>query len=164
MTFVKISARASILALVCSFIPIAARAAVVQPLPKSLAFEALSETMPTAIAPTAFAAEDFALEWEGTPLAGAEVSLEPRSLEWVRVADVLVLPRARALVKVARAKRGSVKQADFTQPMIADEGGGISAELPVALITGTEIVVEADGASATLRVRFRPRPGTERGP
>src|SRR3954469_9950238 len=102
---------ASILAPVLALVlvhPLTARAAVTQPLPPSLAFEAMSETMPTAFAPAEFSAEDFALEWEGPPLPGVEVRLQGRSREWVRVQDVLVLPRARSDFRVARATKGSV--------------------------------------------------------
>jgi hypothetical protein len=139
---------------------------VIEPLPSSLAFEALSETMPTAIAPAEFSAEDFALEWDGPPLPGVEVRLQARSLEWVRVQDVLVLPRARADFHIARATKGSVSQASFSQPFVSDGASGLTAELPVALLSGEggEIKIEIDGATAKLRVNFHPREGTVRGP
>jgi hypothetical protein len=157
---------ARILSVVFFILSATSRAAVTQPLPPSLAFEALSETMPTAIAPTEFSAEDFILEWEGPPLPGLEVRLQSRSLEWVRVQDVLVLPRARADFKIARATRGSVGQAGFSQPFVADGAGGLTAEIPVALLSGEggDLKIEIDGASARLRVRFHPREGTVRGP
>src|SRR4051812_40379634 len=83
-----------------------ANAAVTQPLPPSLAFEALSETMPTAVEPAAYSAEDFTLEWDGPAIPGVSAGLQARSLEWVRVQDVLVMPRARVRLYAERAAKG----------------------------------------------------------
>jgi hypothetical protein len=170
--------------LAASILALPAHANVTQPLPPSLAFEALSETMPTAVAPAEFSADDFALEWDGPAIPGMSVKLQSRSLEWVRVQDVLVIPRARARFYAERAAKGSAHQAGFSQPFvyeISKEPGGktqpMSAEIPVALLSGVEneIQVEVLDTSASgmgtppitrgkLRVRFRPRPETARGP
>src|SRR5581483_12445250 len=122
MTFSWNSIGARILALLFLLSP-SARAAVTQPLPPSLAYEALSETMPTAMPPTEYTAEDFSLEWDGPSVPGMDVRLEARSLEWVRVQDVLVLPRARAAFGIAHGTRGKVGQAKFSQPLIRDSEG-----------------------------------------
>ncbi|MEK6579265.1 MAG: hypothetical protein AABZ55_08585, partial [Bdellovibrionota bacterium] len=63
-------------------------------LPKDLTSVVLSESVPTAFAPSSFEAEDFTIAWDGASPASSKVKLLSGSLEWVRVADFLVIPRA----------------------------------------------------------------------
>ncbi|HUP58245.1 MAG TPA: hypothetical protein VM598_12380 [Bdellovibrionota bacterium] len=140
-------------------------AAVMQPMPPSLAYEALSETFPTAFAPADYSTEDFTIEQVGRPIGGLKLELEPGSLEWVRVQDVLVLPRARVRVTyVGAAKAGSVSQAGFTQPLVAESESRLTAEIPVALISGEKNEIRVTiGETAAYRVRFSPRAASPRG-
>lgn len=159
----------------------------VHSLPGNLAEQVLSETVPTAFAPVNWSTDDFQLQWvESVPEVGAsqsrraealgpsggsasprmEVSLAKHSLEWVRVAEVLVLPRARLVVRASGIESGLVSNAGFSQPFEVTAGEG-RAELPVALISGetnsVEIAVKRGGEviRRRLHVRFKPvRPPT----
>jgi hypothetical protein len=133
-------------------------------LPSNVGAAIVSDEVPTALAPANFTVDDFTLDWVGEPLPDVTVRLEPGSLEWVRVADVLVLPRARLRVD-ARATEGGRVQASGVSQALTPEGANTAAALPVALLAGApgaiEIVVRRDGLdlSGRLHVRFRPRPG-----
>ncbi len=131
-------------------------------LPPSLAPETLSETVPTAFAPADFSAEDYAVEWEGSAPQGVRATLEPGSLMWVRVADVLVLPRARLVVSMEDAVAGTVSSAGFSQPMSSDGANRGSVRVPIALLSGEgnsiEVAVKRPGGAidhGKLLVRFR---------
>jgi hypothetical protein len=128
-------------------------------LPPSLVPVVLSETVPAAFNPTPFEAADFAVEWIGPALPGVSVSLGERSLEWVRVADVVVLPRARLVVSAQGIRNGLVTNAGFSQPfqMRGQEG---YAAIPVALISGDQNPVEItldNARKGKLRFVFKPR-------
>lgn len=134
-------------------------------LPTSVAHDVLSETVPTAFAPDDFAAADYAIEWKGGQAPeGVEVSLGAQSLEWVRVVEVLAIPRARLRVQIAGATAGSVAHAGFTTPFaLGGDGKVLTGEFPVALISGPRSPVElkflraGKEVSATLYFRFKPR-------
>jgi hypothetical protein len=136
----------------------------VHALPRSVAEEVLSESVPTAFAPDDFAVEDYLLEWSGPSPAGVEAQLVPGSLEWVRGALVLLVPRARLRISLPAASglTGRVGHARFHQPL-AREGDRLVAEIPVALISGPRNPIRlalraADGERLfTLQLRFRPR-------
>lgn len=133
--------------------------AVLSELPINLEEQLLSESMPTAFSPNDFEVEDFALEWDGPPIPGIKISLEKNSLQWVRVQDVLLLPRARLLVEAENVEGGAIFHARFTQPL-----EGAKAVMPIALIsrgrTPIEIVIVRGGHEihGRVQVRFRPRP------
>src|SRR4051794_16092167 len=69
--------------------------AVVMHLHPSVMEEVLSETVATAFAPNSINIEDYSLEWSGAALSHVKFSLVPGSLQWVRVQDVLTIPRGR---------------------------------------------------------------------
>src|SRR6476620_9099349 len=69
-------------------------------LPASVMEDVLSETDPTALAPHSFTTSDYSFIWKTTPLANAKVKLQEGTLQWVRVQEVLVLPRARARIEI----------------------------------------------------------------
>lgn len=111
------------------------RAVVLQPSP-SLAHEILSESVPSAFAPNDFDTPDFSVEWTTGKVEGVEVTIGRGTLEWVRVSEVLVLPRARLLVSVHDVEAGRLTNAGFSVPLTVHEGRGV-AELPIALISGS---------------------------
>ncbi|OFZ18721.1 MAG: hypothetical protein A2X94_05915 [Bdellovibrionales bacterium GWB1_55_8] len=134
-------------------------------LPSNLVPEVLSEAVPTAFSPADFTSDDFVLEWTKPFPAGYEVaaSLEKGSLEWVRVSEVLVLPRARLNLRVAGASGGMVRYAGFIQPLVRTSMAA-EALVPIALVSGEEHPIDISvsaGAdrllTGSLVVRYRPR-------
>src|SRR5438105_2408380 len=70
-------------------------------LPPQIAEEILSESVPTVFfSPNSFEATDFEAYWAEPPPPGASLSLGAESLQWVRVAEVLLLPRGRLVVEL----------------------------------------------------------------
>ncbi|OFZ53361.1 MAG: hypothetical protein A2428_10385 [Bdellovibrionales bacterium RIFOXYC1_FULL_54_43] len=143
-------------------------------IPPQLSMEVLSESVPTAFAPTDFNVGDFRIEWIGEPIPGVTVRIEERSLEWVRVSELLVLPRARILFEMDRIEGGRITSAGFSQAVSVQGGHQGRAEIPVALISGDQNPIELrirpfrEGVRAPdtgvtkdihgkLRVVFRPR-------
>lgn len=145
-------------------------------IPGSLPAEVLSESVPMVLLPpNDFEAYDFRVEWEGTPIPGVEARIGRESLQWVRLTDVLLLPRGRLLVSARGIQGGIVSNAGFSQ-VFDDEGGPagqgetgkagaplMTAEIPVALISGEvnpiELRVRRDGQElrGKLRIRFNPQ-------
>ncbi len=131
-------------------------------LPESLVEEVLSESVPTAFSPTGLGAQDFSVEWIGAPLPDVEIVLGKESLEWVRVADFLVLPRGRLLVTAHSLEGGLLTSGGFSQSLVIHEGEG-RAELPIALLSGEKnpirLTLRRGGIEkkGTLQVRFKPR-------
>ena len=131
----------------------------------SLVQDALSESMPTAFAPddidTSAVLGDFSVRWVGTPIPGVSFRLEPNSLQWVRVQEVLVVPRARLWLHVENASSGSIQSGNFAQPISADISTAkeASALVPVALVSGAgnpmEITVIRGGTVLKGRVEIR---------
>jgi hypothetical protein len=103
------------------------KAVVLQPSP-SLAHEILSESVPSAFAPNDFDTLDFSIEWTTGKVEGVEATLARGTLEWVRVSEVLVLPRARLLVSVRDVEAGRLTNAGFSVPLAVHEGHGAFAE------------------------------------
>ena len=138
--------------------------AYVYTLPENLTHDVLSESTPTAFAVNDFSVEDFHIEWQGPALSDLQFNLVKGSLEWVRVADLLVLPRARVSVTADKVEGGSITSGDFTQHLILQAQQG-NAEMPVALISGDKnpirITLRRGGTEVkgTLIVRFSPHQG-----
>lgn len=130
-------------------------------LPQSLANGVLSEPTPFSFSPAGFDASDFRAEWESEPVPGVSFYIGPKSFEWVRVAELLVIPRARLLVVGEEVEKGQLRNAGFTQPFVVSDGKA-RAELPIALISGdknpVEIQVVRNGKLYTGRIviRFNP--------
>jgi hypothetical protein len=142
--------------------------AMITTLPPSLAQDVLSETVPTAFAPFDLSTEDYVLEWVGAPIAGVELKLAPESLQWVRVMEVLSLPRARLRLTAKQVQGGRVTNAGFHQAMTLynspTSGSFYRVELPVALISGEQNLIEVrvlrNGQEVAGRaaLKFHPRP------
>jgi hypothetical protein len=134
-------------------------------LPRSLAAEALAEQKPFTFHVADFTTEDFAVD--ATPGAppdpGIEAHLEPGSLQWVRSARLVVVPRAVLVVSVEGATSGVVSYAGFDHPLLV-AGGRARAELPVALLSDDALPIrvrvrrDVQQRAAVFRLRFAPRP------
>jgi hypothetical protein len=136
----------------------------VHALPSDLAREVLSESVPTAFAPADLATVDFAAEWvseKGRPTAG-EARILVDSLQWVRVSEVLVLPRARLRITLPANVIGSVTSGGYGQALAAEANRSV-AEVPVALLSGDAYAVRVDWTDGKVshfdRIRIRFRPG-----
>ncbi len=130
--------------------------------------EALSETIPTAFAPNDIQPEDFVIEWQGKALDGVTLKLAPGSLQWVRVAEVLVVPRARLFVNAERTEGGRVTTGGFSQTLTRPTAAEpFHAEMPIALVSGEVNPIEISvlkGAKKLIgeaRLRFKPRASSE---
>jgi hypothetical protein len=104
-------------------------------IPPSLAAETLTVTNPSPFAPAGFAVEDFAIEWDSeghTPPEGMTATLERESLQWVRVSELLVLPRARLHVEIAKADGARATIAGVTTPLPAWREHKVRQDIPVS--------------------------------
>jgi hypothetical protein len=126
------------------------------------AAEAASETVPLAFKPFQLSVDEFEFEWVGTPLSGVQLELGKESLDWVRVSEFLVLPRARLFVKADQVSGGQVRYHSNVQAFGIEDSQG-SAEIPIALTSGEknpiQIITVKDGKqkSGTVLLRFRPK-------
>lgn len=153
--------------------PVAAPPAILAPAP-ALVEVVRGEPVNVLLAPRELAPEDFVVEWADPSAAIPEVELglEPGSLQWVRVQEVMRLPRARLRVRAPGIGAGQVTSAGFTQPLAPsrdNDGAGV-AEVLVALVSGSanpiRVVVERQGErlEAEARLRYVPRPRASRSP
>ena len=123
--------------------------------------QVLSETVPSAFAPNDFEAKDFQLSWIGAEIPGVQVSLDPESLEWVRVQEVLVLPRGRLRVKAMGAVQGEVVSSGLVQQLSPDG----TATVPVALMNVESNIITisvqkgAQTFSGAVRISFGEKSG-----
>lgn len=118
----------------------------------------LSDPDPTAFDAAPFAAEDFEVDWQGAP-AGASARLLPGSLQWVRVDELLVLPRGLLEVTLTPARPGSVTVSGFTQPL---KDGKARILVPLVSGTGNPVLLKAEKLSSIIQLRFKPRAEGER--
>lgn len=136
-------------------------------LPKDLTSVVLSESVPTAFAPSSFEAEDFTIAWDGASPASSKVKLLSGSLEWVRVADFLVIPRAKMSLVLENTSHARVMTGDYSQ-ILQESGTGVRGEVPVALISGSRNKIEVtyvqsgQERKSLLIVEFKPRPNAPR--
>jgi hypothetical protein len=134
--------------------------------------ELLSDPSPTAFAPGPMTTEDFGIEVaSGILPEGLNPSLQPGTLEWVRVSEVLVLPRARLLWSsspVPIGVEGSFEQDGFDQPFrlghSVAQGSvrvglvpGPAGEIRVRFLAGSPVGEERALTEATLRLVYRPK-------
>ena len=128
-------------------------------LTRPLSEETLSESVPTAFAPGPFEIADFDLEWSGDQ---GSVKLDQGSLQWVRVNEILVLPRARLILDVENLESGQLSHSGFHQSIEVKAGHG-HAEIPVALISGDKnpiavtLVRAGKVTLSEIRIRFHPK-------
>ena len=135
--------------------------ATINTLSPSAVQDTLSESVPTAFAPADFnlGASDFAVEWVGAPISGVEARIGENTLQWVRVEEVLVLPRARLIVSAKDSQGGAIVSGGFAQGIAADG----TAEIPVALVSGDSnpisVTVIRGGKEirGEWRIRFKPK-------
>lgn len=131
--------------------------AYIRTLPPSLLPEILSEEMPTAMRQVEFSADDFEIEWVGPAIPDTTLRIGKNSIEWVRIAESLSLPRAVLTVDAPGAESGSLKSAGYTRAFTGSHG-----EIPVALLSGDsnshEIRALRAGKVLEGKVRFRFRP------
>jgi hypothetical protein len=137
--------------------------------PTSLPAAVLSESLPTAFAPNAIDVSDFDLIWVGDLIPGVELNLIEGSMQWVRVLETLVLPRARLSILVKKSESGLVSNGGFSQSFQFDGTDG-SVEIPIALISGegNSIHLQLQRGGNVFRgqvqVRFHPRPEIQNSP
>lgn len=133
---------------------------------RSLISEALHDAIPNAFVPTQFTEADFVLEWDSAPIAGVRFEIEKNSLQWSRVAELIVLPRARVLIETLDISSGQVAYAEFIQPLSHVSKSRWNALVPVVLVSGSENPIEIrlmkQGKLVTgkLRIRFHPKPNS----
>ncbi len=136
-------------------------------LPRSLSEEALSESVPTAFAPSNFDDADFLVQWHGPTLSGVEVKLAEKSIQWVRISEVLVLPRARLILDAEGVEGGEVSSSGYHQVFSigiksGDRKSG-HAEIPIALLSGEhnliQVAIRRGGEilKGNLQIRFQPK-------
>jgi hypothetical protein len=131
-------------------------------LPRRLAPAVLSESSSAAFSPADFTVSDYSLTWVDPP-PRVSAALEPGSLEWVRVAGALSLPRAVVTIRAEGVQKGTVEHAGVSHPLKVDKNGTGTIELPVALLSGPphglRLRIRRDGSelAGTLVVRFAPR-------
>ena len=143
-----------------------------QPLPQSVAQEVLSESLDTGfivsdiLRPMDLSVKDFSVEWIGAPIPGVRFALGENSLEWVRIVDVLVVPRARLLVSAEGFEGGHANHAGFLSPFITRTGAGkaaVDAAFPVAMLSGEKNSIDltflknGQEVKGRLQIRFKPR-------
>lgn len=132
-------------------------------LDESLADEVLSESVPTAFGQVAWTSADFSLKWIGEAPSGVTVRLGEKSFEWVRVSEVLVVPRAVLVADVVDVKGGSIQNAGFTQTLEMRPDGNGHLEIPVALISGPKnpailrLLRNGQVVEGRLEIEFTPR-------
>jgi hypothetical protein len=138
--------------------------------PREMIHELLSESVPTAFAPMEITEDDFEFEWDGQSLDGVRFFLEPGSIQWSRVSEILVLPRARLRIEAEKIQGGRISYMDFTNPLSAPNAPSAEARknrgtgaMPVALISGSDnpvdLFIVRDGKELHGRIipRFRPK-------
>jgi hypothetical protein len=128
-------------------------------LPSDLATEILSEVAPSANPLEGISVTDYEIDWQGEAPPGAKAELETDSLQWVRIIDLLVLPRARMRLTFSSPLTARVIHGGFST-------GGTkltSIDFPVALLSNPKNEIklryEHDGSQkeSALRLRMKPR-------
>ncbi len=110
--------------------------------PTSLIRAALFESTPSAFAPSDISAEDFSWSWtskdqtHSQPPANIHVQISPQSLQWVRVSEVLVIPRARLIITapVTAVSGGHIDYLGVTYPFMAAGQQKLYIDLPIVLL------------------------------
>lgn len=127
--------------------------------PSHLNREILSEAVPSALALDGISAADYSLEWEEKPAPVESGIIETDSIQWVRVMDVLVLPRGRVRILFKGPVTAKANYAGYST------GGQQikSIEFPIALLSYPEnkvlLEIEDNGKiyKTHIRVAFKPK-------
>lgn len=118
--------------------------------------------VPVFLTPTDFKADDFRVEWKGDAIEGIDASIEPNSIQWVRVGEVIRLPRGRLKVRVSAGEAGHVSNNGFTQALVC-KGDVCGADMLVPLVSGDANPIEVrlrragEEKIGQLRIRFEPK-------
>lgn len=162
------------LAVLAIEIPVSANAASTESL--GIHEEAIHDAIPTAFAPTTISDSDFLLEWDSAPITGISFAIEKKSLQWSRVSELIVIPRARVSIDAVDISSGQLNYGDFSQPILplpsSNPAPGRSATrwnalISIALISGPENAVEIKLMrqnkllSGRIRVRFQPKSSSQ---
>ena len=151
----------------CSFSVHFALAGVL-PLPQSVAQEVLSESLDSGfivsdiLRPMDLSVKDFTVEWIGAPIPGVRFAVGEKSLEWIRIVDILVIPRARLMISAEGFEGGHANHTGFLSPFIARKGG-VDGAFPIALISGEknsiDLTLSKSGreVKGRLQIRFKPK-------
>ncbi|MEY4615247.1 MAG: hypothetical protein RJB66_207 [Pseudomonadota bacterium] len=127
-------------------------------LPQNLTSSILSEAVPSAFALEGINAEDFRIRWQNDLPFVESAHIEKDSLQWVRLIDVLVLPRGRAHIQFKRPVTVRASYGGFSS------GGQqmTSLQLPVALFNHTDnqvkVEIEFEGKTyqSSFHIRYQP--------
>jgi hypothetical protein len=131
-------------------------------IPSDLTQEILSESVPSAFALENIQITDYEVYWINDPIDDVNFFLEDKSLQWVRIMDVLVLPRARLKVQFLKPTTFRIDYGGFSH-------GGESQlqfSIPVALLSSKKnkinIQINQEGKikNGILGVRFKPKSQT----
>ncbi len=112
-----------------------------------------------ALKPTdAIRAADYQFVWETPAPPGLTLEIDPQSLEWMRVRDVLTLPRARAVLYVP-ANGGDAHWTILSQsPLITPARAGEKTQFAVPLIAHPSVSFALSYAGKTYRLSLAYRP------
>lgn len=158
------------------FHPIDAHSGTFQ-LPPNLLPEVVSETSPLAWALDGMYQEDFEVKWVKNTIPGASARFVSESIEWVRVYDLFVIPRARLRIKISQIQQAVVTYFNKNQvfaPLsiehkrekrgtIKDSHIESSAEIPVVLFSSQSnrirVVAQINGKvfEDELVIKFSPK-------
>jgi hypothetical protein len=110
-------------------------------LPENLSQDLISESVPTAFEVAPFHESDFQVRWKRAVPADVRIELVPGSLTWVRIARMLVLPRARIRVHAPQVEAMQLRVGRSVQQLASD-----GKEAPVSLFSGSqELSIQRNG-------------------
>lgn len=127
-------------------------------LPTNLINDILSEAVPSAFSLNGISINDYEPYFEGDRPESVTAILEAKSLQWVRVNDVLVLPRARLRLKFIEPTNFQVSVSGFTT-----SGSQLNViDFPVALLINPknqiDLVYETKGVQKKAIIKFKMKP------
>jgi hypothetical protein len=111
----------------------------IREIPQSLAHSVLSESVPTAFEVFPLRAKDFSVSWLGKSPDGIQVTVIPGSIQWVRISQLIVLPRGLIRVTGTGWDAITVQSGSFVESASA----GKALELPMSLFSAGESIAEA---------------------
>jgi len=127
--------------------------------PESIPKEILLEPVPAAFRPIRVENDAFEVVWEKGG-HGLEATISEESVEWVRLTEVIALPRARLRIKAIKGTQGVITSGYGSQAFHEEEDGAY-VEIPVALLdineNRIEVIYKNQGKQIldTLRLRLK---------